>query len=107
MTTPILSAEEIKALRMEIGQDAPEAAEEPVDLLQGEQRVLRKHIPVFERRLEYFAATAQTRLSRALHMLVRCGATPIDAIGPQMSEAALNDLAIVAEMKTSLGLLGE
>ena len=108
MSAPLLSHEELAALREGIQQTGL-AAVEDVELA-GVDRVLRKHAPLLDRRLHSFADAAQGVFSRALRAGCRLVNRPFELVGPRAAQEQLAQLLVCAavtnESKEKLGVIG-
>jgi flagellar motor switch protein FliM len=105
INTPLLSAEEMEALRADLAQPKSRAAE-PVDLASGDH-ALRKIVPIIERRLELFTGAVDMSVARGIRESLTNKADPPDVIGPRTASGTMRELAMVAEIHApDFGLVG-
>lgn len=101
MSAPLLSHEELAALREGI-QSTGLAAVEEVELA-GVDRVLRKHAPTLDRRLHAFADAAQGVFSRALRAGCRLVNRPFELVGPRAAGELFTQLLVCAAVQNEAG----
>jgi len=105
INTPLLSAEEMEALRADLAQPKSRQAE-PVDLASGDH-ALRKIVPIIERRLELFTGAVDMAVARGIRESLTNKADPPDVIGPRTASGTMRELAMVAEIHApDFGLVG-
>ena len=108
MSAPLLSHEELAALR-EGMQAGSLSAVEDVELT-GVDRILRKHAPTLDRRLQTFADAAQGVLGRALRSGCRLVNRPFELVGPRAASETFPQFLVCAGVQnqtgTRLGVLG-
>ena len=87
INTPLLSAEEMEALRADLAQPKSRRAE-PVDLASGDH-ALRKIVPIIERRLELFTGAVDMAVARGIRESLTNKADPPDVIGPRTASGTM------------------
>ncbi|MBT6179354.1 MAG: hypothetical protein HOI23_19065 [Deltaproteobacteria bacterium] len=105
INTPLLSAEEMEALRADLAQPKSRQAE-PVDLASGDH-ALRKVVPIIERRLELLTGAVDMAVARTIRETLTNKTDPPDVIGPRTASGTMRELAMVAEIHAAeYGLVG-
>ena len=105
INTPLLSAEEMDALRAELVQEKRHEAE-PIDLASGDH-ALRKVVPIIERRLEIYTGSVDMSVARMIRESLSSKADPPDVVGPRTAAGTMRELGMVAEIHApDVGLVG-
>ena len=105
INTPLLSVEEMEALRADLQQPKSREAE-PVDLASGDH-ALRRVVPIIERRLELFQSAVELIVARSIRETLTPLSHPPDVIGPRTATGTMRELSMVIEIHTpEFGLVG-
>ena len=95
---PLFTSEEMTALRADLQQPKTRTVES-IDLVSGDHS-FRKNIPLLERRLKIFAASAQAMLTRSLRQAHDCKILPTEIMAASMATVTMRDHMLVGALKS-------